>query len=303
MRIVDTHVHVWPLDDAPGHRPAPGAKVRPPAAPAPVEWLLEDMDEYGVERCVLVQSSAFGWDNTYMVECLERYPERFRAIGLVDPLAADNARALEAWMARGLSGFRLHPLYYPDEPSWLDSAQNDALWAAARDTGAILQVHLWPRHAPALGRMIERHPEVRVIVDHLGKPDVTEPPPYPSFDPVLRLADYPNTWVKIGDYQIASRQEFPWPDTWPFVARLRERFGAGRMLWGTGYPRSARLVPLEQALRYVRRELPLTEDDRRRILWDTPAALFRFMPSPGGPVSQRGLPPGRSGTPEFSGPV
>jgi predicted TIM-barrel fold metal-dependent hydrolase len=298
MRIVDTHVHVWPLDDAPGHRPAPDAKVRPPVAPAPVEWLLEDMDEYGVERCVLVQSSAFGWDNTYMVECLERYPDRFRAIGLVDPFAPDNARALEAWMARGLSGFRLHPLYYPDEPSWLDSPPNDALWEAARDTGAILQVHMWPRHAPALGRMIERHPDVRVVVDHLGKPDVTEPPPYPSFDPVLRLADYPNTWVKI-----ASRQAFPWPDTWPFVARLRERFGPGRMLWGTGYPRSARLVPLEQALRYVRRELPLADDDRRRILWDTPAALFGFVPSPGGPVSQRGALPGRSSPPELRGPV
>ena len=63
-RVIDTHVHVWPLDDAPGHRPAENAKVRAPKAAAPTEWLVEDMAEFDVERCVLVQSSAFGWDNT-----------------------------------------------------------------------------------------------------------------------------------------------------------------------------------------------------------------------------------------------
>ena len=276
MPVIDTHVHVWPLDDAPGHRPVEGAKVRPPQTAAPVEWLLEDMAEYDIPHCVLVQSSAFGWDNTYMVECLQRYPGRFKAIGLVDPLSPENARDLRTWMARGLSGFRLHPLYYPDEPSWLDAPANDALWAAAEETGAILQVHLWPRHAPALARMIERHPQVRVIVDHLGKPDTAEAPPYNGFEPVLRLADFPLTWVKIGDYQIASREEYPWRDTWPFVELLRQRFGAGRMLWGTGYPRTARLVPLEQALRYVQQDLPFSDGERRQILWQTPAALFGF---------------------------
>ncbi|MGH2352267.1 MAG: amidohydrolase family protein [Chloroflexota bacterium] len=275
-RVIDTHVHVWPLGDAPGHRPAPNAKVRPPKAAAPVEWLLQDMEEYGIQHCVLVQSSAFGWDNTYMVECLERYPGRFKAMGLVDPLGDDNAQALEMWMGRGLSGFRFHPLYYPDEPSWVDAPANNPLWDAAAATGAIMQFHLRPKHASALARMIERHPRVRVIVDHIGKPDVTEAPPYPSFEPVLRLAEFPLVWAKIGDYQIASKQEFPWRDTWPFVSLLKDRFGPQRMIWGTGYPRTARLVPLEQALRYVEDELPLTDEDRRQILWETPVRLFDF---------------------------
>jgi predicted TIM-barrel fold metal-dependent hydrolase len=280
MSVIDTHVHVWPLDDAPGHRPAPDAKIRAPKEAAPVEWLLQDMEEYAIDHCVLVQSSAFGWDNTYMVECLERYPGRFKAIGLVDPENPDNARDLERWMARGLSGFRFHPLYYDKEergPWWIDARESDALWHAARDTNAILQFHFWPRHAPALARMVERHPDVRVIVDHIGKPDVTEAPPYPSFDPVLRLADFPNVYAKIGDYQIASQQKtFPWTDTHPFVRLLADRFGPDRMMWGTGYPRTARLVPLDQALRYVREELPLTPDERAKILWDTPARLFGF---------------------------
>ncbi len=273
--IVDTHVHVWALDER--HRPAPDAKVAAPTEADPVEWLVDDMGEYGIDRCVLVQSSAFGWDNTYMVECLERYPGLFKAIGLVDPLSTTNADDLRRWMGRGLSGFRFHPLYYPDEGCWVDSPAHDALWDAAAETGAILQFHLWPRHAVPLARMIARHPNVRVIVDHLGKPDVTETAPYPSFRPVMELARFPLVWVKIGDYQIASKEAFPWRDTIPFVAALKEAFGARRMVWGTGYAGRARLVPLEQALRYVREELPcLTRDDVDRILGETPRELFGF---------------------------
>jgi predicted TIM-barrel fold metal-dependent hydrolase len=212
-----------------------------------------------------------------MVECLERYPGLFRAIGLVDPLTpAESAAALRGWMRQGLSGFRWHPLYYPDEPCWIDAADHDQLWRAAAETGAIMQFHLWPRHAAPLARMIERHPSVQVIVDHIGKPEVTEAPPYPSFQPVLRLADFPNVYLKIGDYQIASRQAFPWADTRPFVAALKAAFGAERLLWGTGYPRQARLVPLAQALDYVHQHLGLSGAELDLILDRTPHALFGF---------------------------
>jgi predicted TIM-barrel fold metal-dependent hydrolase len=273
--IVDTHVHVWALDET--HQPAPDAKVSPPTDADPVEWLIEDMESFQIDHCVLVQSSAFGWDNTYMVECLERYPGLFQAIGLVDPLGPTNADDVRYWMTRGLSGFRFHPLYYPDDQCWIDSPSHDALWDAAGQTGAILQFHLWPRHAVPLARMIARHPNVRVIVDHLGKPDVTEAPPYPSFQPVLDLARFPLVWVKIGDYQIASRQLFPWRDTIPFIAALKEAFGPDRMIWGTGYAGKARLVPLEHALRYIREELPcLTTADVETILGSTPRRLFGF---------------------------
>jgi hypothetical protein len=61
--LIDTHVHVWPLDDAPGHRPVEGAKVGHPKEAAPVEWLLQDMTEFGIDHCVLVQSSALVWWN------------------------------------------------------------------------------------------------------------------------------------------------------------------------------------------------------------------------------------------------
>jgi len=272
--VIDTHVHVWALDEQ--HQPPPDSILPPPREAAPVEWLVEEMPRFGIDHCVLVLASSFGWDNSYMVECLGRYPGLFKAIGLVDPTSATNAKDLRAWMKQGLSGFRLHPVYYDDDTIWIDRPANDALWRAAAETDAVLQFHMLPKHAVYLRRMIERHPDVRVIVDHLGKPDVTEAAPYPSFQPVLDLADYPRVWVKIGDVEVASRLPFPFPDTEPFVALLKQAFGANRMIWGTGYPTTARRIPLADALSYVHALPCLSDADRLAILETTPRALFGF---------------------------
>ena len=278
-KAIDTHVHVWPLDDAPGHQPAADSKLSPPKAAAPVEWLLQDMRSTMSPTASWCRAARSAGTIPIWSSVWNGTPAGFR-------LSASWTRKVPPTLVTWSGGW---PKGWPVSasirstttasraaPGGVDAPEHDDLWAAAAATGAILQFHMLPQHAPALARMIERHPQVRVIVDHIGKPDVTEAPPYPSFDPVLRLADYPHVYAKIGDYQIASQQAFPWADTWPFVRLLADRFGAARMLWGTGYPRSARLVLLAEALRYVERELPLTPDERRQILWETPARLFGF---------------------------
>ena len=272
QRLIDTHVHVFCLGNRPGCRPARDSRIEVPTTAVPVEWLLDDMQQYGIAHAVIVQSSAFGTDNRYIVQSVRRYPEQLRGIGLIDPLDADAPSLLNRWASRGLSGFRFHPVYF-DDASWLDAPSSDRIWEAAEGTGSILQFHMLPHHASQLASIASRHPEVRVIVDHLGKPD---PGDTNSDVPVLELASLPNIWIKIGDYQVASRESYPWQDIWPFVRRLRERFGTTRMIWGTGYPGAARLVPMDQAIDFVTTRLGLSTEAVDDILWQTPRALFGF---------------------------
>ena len=273
--IVDSHIHVWPLDEK---RQPPAYVKNKPTAPALVEWLVEDMEKYHIDRAVLIQASVWGWDNSYMFECLERYPGLFKAMGLVDPLSDTCAEDLRALMKDGLSGIRLHPLYYPELPCWIDSPRHERLWQVAEETSAILQFHMLPWHAVPLARMVDRHPTVRVIVDHLGKPDVTEAPPYPSYQPVLDLARRPLVWIKIGDVEVASKAGYPWRDVVPFVCAAKEAFGPGRMVWGTDQPGAARRLPLEQKLHFLREELRpcVSPAELDQILGSTPKALFGF---------------------------
>ena len=204
--IIDTHVHVWCRGTGPECRPR-RRRGPVPTESVPVEWLIDDMGRTGISYAVLVQSSAFGTNNRYIVECLHRFPGKFRAIGLVHPLDTRAPRRLKEWASRGVSGFRFHPVFFED-PSWLDAPSSDRIWDAAEETDSILQFHVRPEHGAGLASIAARHPNVRVIVDHLGKPDVSTEG---SDRPILALAELPNVWIKIGDYQIASEMDYPWP--------------------------------------------------------------------------------------------
>jgi len=114
--IVDTHVHIWEMPPVAPVGPTAPRWTGEPTAPGTAEMLLEEMDANGVDRTVLVQTSFSTWDNGYVADSAQRFPDRFVAQGLVDPLDPDNAAHAAYWMdERGMTGFRFHPMYYRTE--------------------------------------------------------------------------------------------------------------------------------------------------------------------------------------------
>ena len=86
------------------------------------------MDVHGVDWTVLVQTSWSTWDNGYIADSVERFPNRFIGHGLIDPQDPNNAEQVRYWIKeRGLAGFRFHPMYYPDEKILL-TRQNEPMW-------------------------------------------------------------------------------------------------------------------------------------------------------------------------------
>ena len=117
--IVDTHVHIWELPPIAPIGPSAPRGSGLPTEPATAELLLADMDANGVDWTVVVQTSFSTWDNDYVAKSAQKYPDRFVAHGLVDPLASDNAATAIHWMDEaGMVGFRFHPMYYLlDDPA------------------------------------------------------------------------------------------------------------------------------------------------------------------------------------------
>ncbi|MDA0335624.1 MAG: amidohydrolase family protein, partial [bacterium] len=104
MQIVDPHTHVWL--NAPQF-PWPAANTNPPAEDRTAEMLLDLMAAGGVERTVLVQVIHYRWDNSYVADCVRRYPDKFMGVGRVnpeDPAAADH---VSEWTEKGIHGVRL----------------------------------------------------------------------------------------------------------------------------------------------------------------------------------------------------
>ena len=285
--VVDSHMHVWSADPSRfpfAHPYEPHFK--PPATAASVETLLDEMQRHGVSHCVLVQVIYYGWDNTYVADCLRRYPQKFRGQGLIDPTAPDAADRLEFWMRRHkFSGMRFSPIYYRDSrggDGWLDGPAHDALWVRAEKLRAIFNFFISTQQLPRLETRIRRHPGVRVVIDHLARIDLAQPDPLPEFRKLLALARYPNVWCKVSELNLLSpSKKYPYSDTFPWVHRLYDAFGPERLLWGTGFPGAARAQAgrpsLVSELALIRDHIEFfTAGDREKVLGRNAARLWGF---------------------------
>src|SRR5262245_49477552 len=283
-RLLDTHMHVWADDPRRFPFAHPYEKdFEPPRLAATVETLLKEMDASGVSHCVLVQVIYHGWDNRYLAHCLKAHPKRFRGQGLIDPTDPKVARKLEHWVKEhGLSGMRFSPIYYPGKDGWLNAKASDALWEKAEELKAVFNFFIATDQLPRLEDMARRFPRVRVVIDHLARVDLKARDPSPEFKKLLALARLPNVWVKVSELSVLSPSgKYPYRDTFAWVKRLYEAFGADRLLWGTGFPGTTRgqagRPTLDQELALVREEIPFfSAADREKILGGNAASLWGF---------------------------
>ncbi len=279
--IVDTHVHVWEIDP-PRYPIGPTAPnwTAMPDEPGTADELLAEMDTHGVDWAVLVQTSWSTWDNGYIADSVARHPDRFVGHGLIDPQDPKNASQVRYWMKeRGLAGFRFHPMYYPDEKILL-TPQNQAMWEEIAALGAIIQFHLRPEFADQVAVIAGRYPQLTLILDHMGYPQIRQE--VAAFQPIVDLARFDNVYLKLSDVAGRSEQDFPYEDVHPFIKLLLNAFSAERMVWGTGYPGYHRLrynwPPLAEELRLIRAGLPfLTKAEVDYILGETAANIWRLQ--------------------------
>ena len=143
--------------------------------------------------------------------------------------------------------------------------------------GAVIQFHFNAACADQVAEVARRHPQMPLLLDHLGYPNLDEPPE--AFQPVVDLAGFDNVAVKISDVHGRSRENFPYPDVHPFIQRLHRAFGAERMLWGTGYPGHHRAKhnwpTLAEELRLVREGFDfLSQREKDQMLGGTAARIW-----------------------------
>ncbi len=280
--IVDTHMHVWANDPQRYAFPHPYVKdFKGAPHEGTLEMLIEDMDRHGCTHAVLVQVIYHGWDNTYVADCVKRFPQRLKAHGLIDPTDPQVAQKLEFWMKEhGLHGMRFSPIYYANGnrggDGWLDAEVTHRLWRKAEELNAVFNFFIAPKQLPKLEKMVQAHKQVRIIIDHLGQMDLGVEDPEPDFRLLLAMARYPNVWVKVSELSSVSKSKtYPFADAYPYVKRVYEAFGPDRLLFGTGYPGSARAAykrpTLAQEIDLIRREIPFfSDEDRAKILAPTP---------------------------------
>jgi predicted TIM-barrel fold metal-dependent hydrolase len=230
MLIVDAQVHIW----SGGTPMQPHRQVSCYGA----DELLREMTQAGVDAAIIHPPS---WDprsNEVAVEAARAHPDRFAILGHVPLDQPESSRTLlGTWKTSpGMVGLR-YALVRPEQQTWHEDGTMDWLWPAAENAG--LPVALMAnRFFPLVAQIAERHPRLRLIIDHLGhtrggKDDAA----FSKNAELCALARYPNIAVKATGAPSYSTEPYPYRNIHDHLHRIFDAFGADRFFWGTDITR------------------------------------------------------------------
>lgn len=232
---VDAHCHVF----GPGHLfpYAPERKYTP--CDASKTQLFALRDHLGFARNVIVQATCHGADNRALVDALQASQGLARGVATVRREVTD--RELEALHAAGVRGVRFNFV-----KRLVDFTPKDELVeiaARVAELGWHVVIYFEAADLPELWDFFTALP-TPLVVDHMGRPDVSQPPEGPEFQRFLRLLrEHDTIWCKVSCPERLSRsgppalngERHPYRDVIPFARQVVAEF-PDRVLWGTDWP-------------------------------------------------------------------
>ena len=281
----DAHVHVFAEPERFAY--ADGTSYRP--EPAPAEAYAALGRRLGLDRVVVVQSSAYGFDHSCLLDSLRRLdggadgkPGHARGVAAVPPsVTADDLRRLTA------AGCVATRFQMRDPWRLIAWDETDRLASRVHDTVG------WDVELQMDGRFLQEVEQRlmswsgRVIVDHVGCFLGPVGDREPGLRALLRLIDADKVWVKLSGPEESSNDQPRHGQTPRYrdverIARQLIRFAPERLVWGSNWPhQNARTAPPDDLwLLDLLGEWTEDETLRRRILVDNAAGLFRFAPPP-----------------------
>jgi predicted TIM-barrel fold metal-dependent hydrolase len=236
MLIVDAQVHIWAADSP--QRPWPRDRTTRPQKPYPVtgDLILAGMDEAGVDRVVLVPPSWEGDRNDVACEAAALHPDRFAVMGRIALELPQSRGLVSDWRDQpGMLGMRL-TFHAQPHRTWLTDGTAEWLWKAAEEAGIPIMVFV-PGSVPAIEAVAERHPGLKLIIDHLAMATGRDDDAFADLPLVLRLARLPNVAVKSSALPVFSTEPYPFPGLHRYIRQVYDAFGPRRMFWGTDWTR------------------------------------------------------------------
>ncbi len=279
--IIDSQVHAYEANTP----KRPWHSV--PNWPAHVtgDEMVAAMDKVGVDGAIFISAfSLYRYDASYAVEVQRAHPGRF---GLVKPLDPDDAAVDEVitdWKRTpGAVGIRI--MMTKERGDDHNHPGIDRILRSAARHDVPVNMLCWDNLDAGI-ELIDRHPDTRFIVDHLGilQPRTRpNPPPAPGqpwadLPKVLDLARRPNAVIKVSGACTLSKQPYPFPDIWDPLKRVFDAWGFERCLWGTDWTRAFAVVNYENAVKPFLETKRLSDSERAMLMGGACAKAYRWSP-------------------------
>ena len=272
---VDAHCHVFGPEAKFPY--APERKYTP--CDAPKEKLFALRDFLGFDKNVIVQASCHSKDNRAMVDALDASNGRAKGVAFVGEEVTDDELK---WMDRaGVKGVRFNFV-----KRLVDFTPRDELNEIAgriAKLGWHVVIYFEAVDLPELWDFFTTLPTT-IVVDHMGRPDVTRPVDGPEFELFVKfMREHQNVWSKVSCPERLSvagppalnGEQNAYSDVIPFARRIVETF-PDRVLWGTDWPHPNLKghMPDDGLLVDFIPHIAVTQESQRKLLVDNPMRLY-----------------------------
>jgi predicted TIM-barrel fold metal-dependent hydrolase len=280
MTIIDSQVHAYEANTP--QRPWHSVPNWPDHVTG--DEMVAAMDKVGVDGAIFISAfSLYQYDASYAVQVQRAHPDRLAIVKPVDPDDAAVADVIADWKKTpGTVGIRI---------MLRKEMARDAAHAGIDRIARAAVRHDFPVNLSCAGNLdavpalVERHPDTRFIIDHLGlmQPRMPPAPPQPwaELPKLLALAKRPNVVVKVSGACTLSQAAYPFNDIWDPLARVFDAWGFDRCLWGTDWTRAFAVVNYEQAVEPFRLTSRLTASERAMLMGGACARVYGWSPNKG----------------------
>ena len=266
MRAIDTHCHASPYWFE------------------PIEVMIHQMELNSVEKSLLVQF--FGvYDNDYLIQQAETYPQKFRVAGLVDHTKNHAKEDIENLSSRGVQAIRF------TAGTKSPGADPYYIWKCAESVGVTATVMGAAEHYADeyFETVIQTCPNLQFVIEHLGGVGAFFGPgrpssdiPYEVYKKTLTLAKYENVAIKmtgLGEFCERPRplpQPMPFLEIPPVIEMALEAFGTSRVMWGSDYPPVSAREGYRNSLSFPYDYLNLTSEEKDKIFYTNAIKYWGF---------------------------
>lgn len=277
MDRVDSHQHYWqPLRGDYGWMPMDDPILARQYRPAD---LKPSLDKHDIQATVLVQAAPTTEETEYLLGIADATDSVAGVVGWVDFESPDGQRHLER-----LAG---HPKFKGVRPMIQDIP--DADWmlrdGLRRCFDAVVDLDLafdalgHPRHLANFHALLDRHPDMRVVVDHCMKPRIQDLAFDDWAEGMSALARDTSARVKLSGLVTECGEGWSVEELRPYADHVLELFGVGRIMWGSDWPvcllRASYDRWLEAAEALTRQ---LTPWEKERVFGGTATEFYRLKP-------------------------
>ena len=231
---IDAHQHFWDLHRGDYGWLTPDLEpLYKNFAPADLEPLLKST---GVDGTVLVQAAPTLAETRYMLSLADQHDFIKGVVGWVD-FEADDALDTIAELAALPKLVGIRPMIHDIEDSdWMLKAQFTPVFKQLEQHNLVFDALTRPLHLPNLKHLIDRHPDLNVVIDHGSKPEIENGVIEPWATQMAEIAAASKASVKLSGLVTEAGSDWTVEALKPYVDHLLEHFGTQRMIWGSDWP-------------------------------------------------------------------